>query len=397
MLLRESTTIKLAKPTTAKRQLLETLRRNFSAAVALGLALAETDKASSRTKIHKRLYRRAKAECNIPSYYAKQAVNAVMAKARAFWGSAKSKHSGRASWPKSNGNEPIILDIGCYRLFRNGDRWVLRLSVGKYQFIWFPLCVPKKYHSRLSLAYGDAKLYERNGNWYVNLPLRITTDTPAVSDGPCFGVDLGVAKLATLVGPNVVKFWRGEGLQHTRRKYQQYRRMCGRRKNVRKIKASKSRESRWARDTNHKISRQIVDLVAGTPGGFIALENLAGIRDRSKFSKRLNRMIGNWPFRQLIEFISYKAARAGVLVVMVEPRGTSSTCPKCGNKGRRPKQSHFKCSCGYQANADYVGAVNISRRGLYAVSDAPPASGRPERAQGGTLVSSRSVGLCVTG
>lgn len=52
---------------------------------------------------------------------------------------------------------------------------------------------------------------------------------------------------------------------------------------------------------------------------------------------------------------------------------------------------------GYQANADYVGAVNISRRGLHAVSDAPPASGRPERAQGGTLVSSRSVELCVTG
>lgn len=398
MQLRESVTIKVLAPTTRKRKALESLRRDFAAAVALGLDLAEPDKTSSRKKLHDRLYHRSREEFDLASYYAKQAVNAVMAKVRAFWGSANSKHSGYASWPKANSNEPVLLDINAYRLFRDGDRWTLRISIGNRQFLWLPLCMPKKFHDRLSLCYGDAKLYERNGKWYVNLPLRITTDTPAVSDGPCFGVDLGVAKLATLVGPDTVRFWSGGRLQHVRRRNQHYRRACGRSKNVRKLRQNRHRESRWAKDINHKVSREIVELVAGVPGAFIALENLSGIRDRSKYSKRFNRMVSSWSFRQLIQFIEYKAARAGVPVVFVDPRGTSSTCPECGEKGNRPDQAHFRCtSCGYRANADYVGGLNISRRGLYAHADAPSASGRPERAQDEALASSQSVASCATG
>lgn len=367
----ENITIKLVNPTTTKRKVLEDLQERFSAAVALGLQLAEPEKVSSRGKIHELLYYRAREEFDLPCYYATQAVGTVMTKVRSFWGSAKSKHIGPTSWPKASNKEPIGLTETCYRLFFNKDRWVLRISIGNGEFLWLPLCVPKKYHDSMSVASGEAKLYERDGKWYVVLPLRTTTDTPPSSGGSCYGVDLGVAKLATVVGPGIVRFWSGTKLQHIRRKYRQYRRMCGRQKNVRKVKASRGRESRWSRDVNHKLSRQIVDLIAGIPGGFIALEDLTGIRKRNNLGRRFNRMLGGWSFRQLRDFITYKAAKANILVVLVDPRGTSSTCPKCGSKGSRPKQSLFKCTCGYQANADYVGGVNISRRGLEAISVAP--------------------------
>lgn len=369
---RESTVIKILQPTTRKRKCLEALRRDFSDAVALGLSIVEESKTSSRGKIHDMLYYRTREEFDMHACHAKQVVNAVTAIVRSFWASAKSKHSGRASWPKAKENQTILLDVETYRLFREGDRWTIKISLGNCEFLWLPLCVPKKYHDRVSLSQGDAKLHEKNGNWYVSLPLRIITDTPAVCDGPCFGVDLGIAKLATLVGPDTVLFWRGEDLQNTRRKFRHYRRMCGRRKNVRKLKENRGRESNWVRDKNHKVSREIVDLVAGVPGGSIALEDLAGIRDRSKHSKRLNRMVASWPFRQLMDFIEYKAARAGIPVVYIDPRGTSSTCPVCGEKGNRPDQAHFECtSCDFTANADYVGALNISRRGLQALAEAP--------------------------
>jgi len=154
----------------------------------------------------------------------------------------------------------------------------------------------------MSVASGEAKLYERDGKWYVVLPLRTTTDTPPSSGGSCYGVDLGVAKLATVVGPVLYgsgaapSFSISAGSTDSTGACVAGRRMYG------KAKASKGRESRWSRDVNHKLSRQIVDLVAGIPGGFIALEDLTGIRKRNNLGRRFNRMLGGWSFRQLEGF-----------------------------------------------------------------------------------------------
>jgi len=96
-------------------------------------------------------------------------------------------------------------------------------------------------------------------------------------------------------------------------------------------------------------------------------------------SKRFNRMMGNWAFRQLADMIVYKAERAGIPVVWIDPRKTSQTCSRCGHATRanRPDQAHFRCvSCGYQVNSDFNAAVNISRKGLHALSDAPPDTAR---------------------
>ena len=61
--------------------------------------------------------------------------------------------------------------------------------------------------------------------------------------------------------------------------------------------------------------------------------------------------------------IKYKAAWLGIPVIKVKEKGTSKICPKCSSKGIRPYQSVFRCnSCGYEANADFVGAQNILKR-----------------------------------
>ena len=58
----------------------------------------------------------------------------------------------------------------------------------------------------------------------------------------------------------------------------------------------------------------------------------------------------------------------GGVVIPVDPRGTSITCPHCQtrDKRNRPTQAIFKCineSCGFKANADVVGALNVLRKG----------------------------------
>ncbi|WP_197945682.1 zinc ribbon domain-containing protein [Kyrpidia spormannii] len=55
---------------------------------------------------------------------------------------------------------------------------------------------------------------------------------------------------------------------------------------------------------------------------------------------------------------------------------TSQRCPvpECGHvsNANRPRQSTFRCErCGYEGNADTVGAMNILRAGLARIACSP--------------------------
>lgn len=85
-------------------------------------------------------------------------------------------------------------------------------------------------------------------------------------------------------------------------------------------------------------------------------------------------MMSSWAFRQLADFVRYKAERAGVRVVFVDPRKTSRTCPKCGHATRanRTTQADFRCvACGYQGNADVVASLNIAAAALDVLRHGP--------------------------
>jgi IS605 OrfB family transposase len=116
--------------------------------------------------------------------------------------------------------------------------------------------------------------------------------------------------------------------------------------------------------SNTSSSRSIVRTAKDTDRQ-IALEDLTGIRDRITVRKGQRAIHSGWAFFQIRAFVSYKALLAGVPVVFVDPRNTSRTCPRCDHceKANRRSQSEFVCqSCGFAANADVVGAVNIARR-----------------------------------
>jgi transposase len=103
-------------------------------------------------------------------------------------------------------------------------------------------------------------------------------------------------------------------------------------------------------------------------------------------SKRFNRMVSSWSFRQLRDFIQYKAQRAGVRILYVNPKRTSRTCPHCGHATRsnRPTQSDFRCvSCGYRGNADVVAAINIAGVAASLLRQGPPDTARPIQDQAG--------------
>ncbi|WP_308163868.1 RNA-guided endonuclease InsQ/TnpB family protein [Nonomuraea sediminis] len=221
--------------------------------------------------------------------------------------------------------------------------------------------------ARLLAAYrrGESDLVHRDGLWL----LIATCDAPDtdVTDPDAFiGVDLGIANIATT--SDGVKH-AGKALNAVRHRNRQLRRklQAKRTKSAKRLlKRRRRAEARFARDINHRISKSIVTEAARTGRG-IALEDLSGIRERVRLRKPQRVTLHSWSFHQLGSFIAYKAARAGVALVRVDPAYTSQECSACGHvdKRNRPDQETFVCmSCGFAEHADVNAARNIAMRGV---------------------------------
>jgi putative transposase len=102
----------------------------------------------------------------------------------------------------------------------------------------------------------------------------------------------------------------------------------------------------------------------------LTLEDLTGIRKRTKVRKAQRNRLAGWSFSQLGQFAAYKACMSGVPILFLPPHYTSQGCPECGfiHKGNRPTQDRFSCKeCGHIAPADFVGARNLRLGGLQAL------------------------------
>ena len=102
------------------------------------------------------------------------------------------------------------------------------------------------------------------------------------------------------------------------------------------------KEANFRRNTNHVLSKRIVEQAKDTIRG-IALEDLKGFRDRIRFRKPQRARMTGWAFDQLRQFIAYKAQAAGVQVKRISPKHTSQMCSQCGHveRANRLSQSRF--------------------------------------------------------
>src|SRR5919202_1488015 len=90
----------------------------------------------------------------------------------------------------------------------------------------------------------------------------------------------------------------------------------------RRLKRMAGKESRFRRWANHTIAKRLVAYAKDTKAALV-LEDLTHIRDRMMVRKGQRNKHASWSFRQLRAFISYKAERAGVPMVFVDPRNSS--------------------------------------------------------------------------
>jgi IS605 OrfB family transposase len=220
-----------------------------------------------------------------------------------------------------------------------------------------------EYHrSMLAGLRGEADLKYRNGEFYILQTCDVAEASEIIS-GDFLGVDLGIVNIA-VDSDGVVHCGKSVGkVRHRHRSLRRKLQKKGTKSCRKRIKKLSGKEHRFATHTNHVISKRIVETAERTARG-IALEDLGGIRKRVKARRGQRATLHSWSFNQLRGFIEYKAKRAGVRVIAVDPRNTSRTCPACNHidKANRKSQSKFSCvRCNFSGFADHIAAENIRR------------------------------------
>ena len=123
----------------------------------------------------------------------------------------------------------------------------------------------------------------------------------------------------------------------------------------------------------HDVSNQVLALALMYDVDAIVHEDLRSLSP-PRGEGQLSWELSSWARREITEKIEYRAEIAGLHVERVHPGNTSHECPRCGSTGHTTKSpdhsfevwwgGHFRCDnarCGFQADRDYVGAVNVAR------------------------------------
>jgi putative transposase len=185
-------------------------------------------------------------------------------------------------------------------------------------------------------------------------------------------IDLGINFLAVAYhSENITIFFKGRSIKEKRAQFKRVRKSLQQKQTAsacRRLKEIGNRENRWMTHVNHAISKALVEQAG--KNSLMVLEDLEGVRSATEKVRKYDRWYTtvSWTFYQLRQMVEYKAKMNQSTVMVVDPKYTSQTCPKCGHTERanRNKKKHtFACrTCGYTTNDDRIAAMNLHRKGI---------------------------------
>lgn len=243
--------------------------------------------------------------------------------------------------------------------FRVGNGLTLRKS-RRLAIIGVPGEIKVRWHRPLPAKPKVAVLTRQAGKWYVVFAVEMPEAEPRADFAPV-GIDLGLSSLVALSTGETIPTpqWTKSAAKGLRRRQRALAR-CRPRSNTRaKRKAALARyQAKVAarrRDHLHKLSRDLTRRFS-----HIAMEDL---NIKGLASGMLAKSVRNAAWGTLAGMIAYKAAKAGGQVALVDPRGTSRTCPECGTVAAKTlAEREHRCECGCVLDRDVAAAREILRR-----------------------------------
>jgi len=101
----------------------------------------------------------------------------------------------------------------------------------------------------------------------------------------------------------------------------------------------------------------------------VAREDLTGLIESLRKLPREHRIsLLVLSYRRISEWIDWQCEKHGVTAVVIEPKGTSTKCPRCSTKMRENRYRVLKCPR-FEADRDTVAVLNIEMKALSKMGD----------------------------
>ena len=281
-----------------------------------------------------------------------------------------------ANYRAKRAEEPTFRKKGKHDSFRFcepkvGPDWVFIPKVGRVRFRcsrpW--LGKPK-----------NVSVSRKNGKWYVSIQTEREVETPIHPSDSSIGIDVGIAKFATLSDGTVYES--ANALKNNLKRLARLQRQMAKKvkfsANWKKCKAKigklQERIANVRRDHLNKVSTEISKKHAMVIVEDLKVSNMSrsakGTAEKHgknvKQKSGLNRSILDQGWSAFRHMLEYKTTWIGGQLVAIKPAYTSQKCSCCGHteKLNRQTQARFECiKCGHRENADVNAAKNVHAAG----------------------------------
>jgi putative transposase len=267
--------------------------------------------------------------------------------------------SGRARYPRFKSRNR---GVGGFRLtgtIRADHRTIQLPVIGRVKFQPGERgYLPWGRHAQVSVT-------EQAGRWFVSV-VGPEVEEAEPNGNPEVGVDLGVARLATLSDGTVIE--NPKALASGQRKIKRLQQEVSRKKkgsaNRGKARRRLAKAHARVRNVRSNYLHQVTTILAKSHGRIVVEDLKVKNMTRGGGSRKrgLNRVVLDVAFGEFRRLLEYKGKLYGCSVEAVPPHYTSQRCSACGHveKGNRISQSEFRClACGHEINADLNAAINI--------------------------------------
>jgi IS605 OrfB family transposase len=294
----------------------------------------------------------------------------------AWFQAAKRRKAGQqeAGFPR---RKRALVPVRCYHgtFTIQGQRVRLPVAYGQ-PALWVRLARPLPYPPEQVRA---VTLLADGGRLWLALTAAIPVQQQNLDPGRVVGVDLGIIHPYAVVTEQVGLLVSGRALRaesYLHLKDQQARRANAAwraprpgqhgsrrwRRHRARLRRAEARHRRRVHQAQHQAARQVITFAVQQRIGTLVVGDPKGITGEDA-GRVQNWRLRQWRRTHLLQALRDKAEQAGIVVRLVDERGTSSTCPACQRRVPKPSGRRFRCPhCTFHGHRDLVGAANIAAK-----------------------------------
>jgi IS605 OrfB family transposase len=306
-----------------------------------------------------------------------------------FQAASRRSQAGKAGFPRrKRALVPVRFYNGTFRI--EGQRVRLPVARGRPE-LWVRLARPLPYPAEQVRA---VTLLAEGGRLWLAVTAAVPVQHHDLDPGWVAGVDLGVIHSYAVVTEDAGLLISGRALRaeaylhledQKARRVNAARRAPKRgqrgsrrwRRHRARLRRVEARHRRRIHHAHHQAAGQVIAFAVQQRVGTLLVGDPRGITEKDA-GRVQNWRLRQWRRTHLVQALRDKAEQAGMMVRLVDERGTSSTCPACRQRVAKPNGRRFRCpSCTFQGHRDLVGAANIAAK----TGGGPTRVGMPTRVE----------------